>query len=117
MSEIGEDMIRAIIRGLSRVIILWLVSQGPASGYRITKEIRRLTGRKFTSGVIYPLLYELEEKGFITGRWVQRGRRRIKYYSITEDGEEILSNIRRLFEKPVREVLKSLLSEDQPQLH
>jgi len=111
LSSTEEDLIRATIRGLSRAIILWLVSRGPMSGYKITKEISRLTERKFTSGVVYPLLYELEEKGFISGKWFQKGRRRIKYYSITEEGEEVLRNIRRLFERPLREVLRSLLGE------
>ncbi|OYT45541.1 PadR family transcriptional regulator [Candidatus Bathyarchaeota archaeon] len=110
MSEISEeDLIRATLRGLSRAIILWLVSQKPMSGYHITKEITRLTERRFTSGTIYPLLYELERKGFITGKWTEKGRRRIKYYSITEEGEEILGKIRRLLEKPLREILQNFL--------
>jgi len=113
LSETSEEnLIRATLRGLSRAIILWLLSKRPMSGYKITKEITRLTERKFTSGVVYPLLYELEEKGFIAGKWLQKGRRRIKYYSITEEGEEILRNIRKLFEKPLREVLQSLLGEE-----
>ena len=81
------------------------------SGYRITKEMRRLTGRSFSSGVVYPLLYELEERGLITGEWVQRGRRRIKHYSITEKGSNLLNRLRELFEMPVREVLRDLLGE------
>jgi len=110
LSEISEeDLIRATLRGLSRAIILWLVSQRPMSGYHITKEITRLTERRFTSGTIYPLLYELERKGFITGKWTEKGRRRIKYYSITEEGEEMLGKIRRLLEKPLREILQNFL--------
>ncbi|KPV63994.1 MAG: Transcriptional regulator PadR-like family protein [Candidatus Bathyarchaeota archaeon BA1] len=72
-------MIRATIRGFSRSIILWLVSQKPTSGYGVLKEIKRLTGQTFHPGVVYPLLYELEEEGFTIGDWVQRGRKRIKY--------------------------------------
>lgn len=111
MAEAEEDLIKATLRGFSRAVIIWMVSRKPMSGYRITKEMRRLTGRSSTSGVVYPLLYELEEKEFLTSEWVQRGRRRIKYYSITEKGEKLLKRLRGLFEMPVREVLKDLLEE------
>lgn len=109
MAGIEEDLVKATLRGFSRCIILWLVGQKPRSGYEIVKEMKGLTGQRFHSGVVYPLLYELEERKFIVGRWVTKGRRRIKYYSITDKGKELLNHLRGLFEKPVREVLKDLL--------
>ena len=107
--DVEEKLIRTTVKGLSRVIILWLVSQKPMSGYAILKEIHRLTDFKFTSGIIYPLLYELEEKKLIDGEWVQKGRRNIKYYSITEKGKSVLNSLRKLFDKPLRQVIESLL--------
>ena len=109
MAKVEKDLVKATIRGFSRSIILWLVSRKPASGYRVIKEMKRLTGQSFHSGAIYPLLYELEEEGFIIGDWVQRGRRRIKYYSITERGTKLLDSLRELFKMLVGEVLKDLL--------
>jgi len=47
------------VRGFSRAVILWLISQKPMSGYKIVKEMKRLTGQKFNPGIIYPLLYKL----------------------------------------------------------
>lgn len=111
MAEAERDLVRATVRGFSRAIILWLISQKPLSGYKIVKEMKRLTGQNFHPGVIYPLLYELEEKGFVWGKWVQKGRRRIKYYSITEKGTELLNRLRQLFEMPVKEVLRDLIGE------
>lgn len=113
MTEEEEDLIKATLRGFSRAIILWMVSKKRMSGYMITKEMKRLTGRSFTSGVVYPLLYELEEMRFIAGEWMQRGRRRIKYYSITEEGINLLNRLRELFEMPVREVLTDLLGKTE----
>jgi len=104
-----EDLIQATLRGLNRAILLWLLDQKHMSGYMVTKEIRRITGQHYSSGGVYPLLYGLEEKGFIKGEWKQRGRRRIKYYSITEKGQKMLNNIRSLLEMPIRGVLKDLL--------
>jgi len=109
LSDAEEKLVRTTVKGLSRVIILWLVSQKKMSGYAIIKEIYRLTDFKFTSGIIYPLLYELEEKDLIRGEWVKKGRRNIKYYSITEKGENVLNRLRELFDKPLRQVIESLL--------
>lgn len=62
--------------------------------------------------MVYPLLYELEEKGFVSGRWTRKGRRQIRYYSITDRGTKLLSHLRELFEMPVREVLKDMLGHE-----
>ena len=113
MSEVERGLIKAIVRGMSRSIILWLVDQKPMSGYSIVKEMKRLTGQNIHSGMVYPLLYELEENGLIVGEWSQKGRRRIKHYTITEKGKKLLSKIKDLFEMPVKEVLKDLIGEEQ----
>ena len=84
------------------------------SGYRISKELKRLTGRSFNPGVVYPLLYRLEEKNFINGKWLQSGRRRIKQYSITEEGTNLINQLQKLFEMPIRDVLKDFLGEGEP---
>jgi len=113
MSEVERDLVKAIIRGMSRSIILWLVNQKPMSGYSIVKEMKRLTGQNIHSGIVYPLLYELEENGLIVGEWSQKGRRRIKHYTITEKGKKLLNKIKELFEMPVKEVLKDLIGENK----
>ena len=105
----GKGVIKATVRGFSRAIILWLVSQESMSGYRIVKEMKRLTGQSFNPGIVYPLLYELEKKGFTVSKWKQRGRRRINYYSITEKGTKLLEQLRELFEMPIQQVLKDFL--------
>ena len=112
MSEAEKELVKSTVRGFSRAVILWLVSQKPISGYKIVKEIKRLTGQEIHPGIVYPLLYELEKDGFIAGEWTQKGRRRIKYYSTTEKGTKLLNRLRELFEMPVKEVLKDLIKEN-----
>lgn len=111
MAEAERDLIRATVRGFSRAIILWLLGQKPTSGYMVVKDIERLTGQKIPPGIIYPLLYELEKEGLVAGEWTQKGRRRIKYYAITENGTKLLSRLRELFGMPVKEVLKDFIRE------
>ncbi len=115
MAEVGEEVVRTFVRGFSRSVILWLINQQPLSGYKIVKEMNRLTGQRFHPGKVYPLLYELERDGYIVGDIVQRGRQRIKYYATTERGIALLDRIRSVFESPMKEVLTELLEEaDKP---
>lgn len=111
MAELEKDLVKAMVRGFSRVIILWLLSRASMSGYSISKELKRLTGWGFHPGIVYPLLYELEENGLIKGKWTRKGRRRIKYYSTTKSGVELLNRVKRLFEAPLKDVLRDLISQ------
>lgn len=110
LTGIEEDLIRVSIRGFNRVMILWLLRHGPLSGYRIIREIERLTKRNFSSGMIYPFLYDLENMGLIAGMWKRKGRKMIKYYFITEEGNKVLENIRDLL-KRTKEIIFDFLGE------
>ena len=95
---------------------MWLVSHEPRTGYQIKKEINRLTGKSPHVGVIYPLLYELEEKGLIKGIWTKKSkRRRLKYYHMTDKGKQVLVRLRNIFEMPIKNVLGDLLGETHEQ--
>ena len=46
---------------------------------------------RFKAASLYPLLYRLEERGWIQGRWVERaGERRRRFYRITTEGRSVL---------------------------
>lgn len=109
-NETEREIIKTMVTSLSRGIILWLLNQKPMSGYEVVKELERSTGQHLTSGLIYPLLYELEKDGFIVGEWTQKGRRRTKYYSITPKGIELMNQLRALFEMPLRDALKDFIA-------
>jgi DNA-binding PadR family transcriptional regulator len=110
MDETERELFRTTVTSFSRGIMLWLINEKPMSGYGIVKELERSTGQHLTSGIIYPLLYELEKEGFIAGEWTQKGRRRTKYYSITPNGIELMGRLRALFGMPVREALKEFIT-------
>jgi len=74
--------------------------------------MKRITGQKQSVGSIYSLLYEFEERGLITGEWTQRGKRKIKNYTITDIGRTMLKNIKKVLEMPVRDVLIDLLKDE-----
>jgi PadR family transcriptional regulator, regulatory protein PadR len=105
------DAIQAFQRGLDRPLILWLISKEPMHGYEITKEVKRLTGRKLTPATLYPLLNRLETDGFLVSELIEKGKRQLRCYRLTERGNTLLVNVSGLFKLPVRRVIADLLSE------
>lgn len=106
-------VIRAFLQGLDKPIMLWLLSLKPRHGYGLIKELRRLTGRRLKPSVVYPFLHWLEKEGFALGEWMEKGKRKVKYYSLTEKGESLLVKVRDFFSKPIRVVIADLLSEQK----
>ena len=50
---------------------------------------------RFRVASLYPLLYRLEKRGWIAGRWVEKeGQRRRRYYRLTAAGKKILAEQR-----------------------
>ncbi len=107
------DTVQAFQRGLDRPLILWLISKGPMHGYEITKEVKRLTGRGLKPATLYPLLNRLETDGFLVSELIEKGRRQLRCYQLTEKGEKFLKNISELFKLPVRRIIADLLSEQE----
>jgi len=52
----------------------------------------------FNSSKIYPILSKMEKKGLIVGEWkINENNKRVKYYSITDEGIELLNQIQKNF--------------------
>ena len=111
MSEMPEDeVVKIMLRGFSRFIILWILTNKKLSGYKVTKELENLTGEKYKTSSVYPILYELEENQFIFGEEITKGRRRIILYGITDKGLQILEQIRGTLESPIRNAISDFLN-------
>lgn len=85
-------------RGSAELLILSLIEARPRHGYEISKLIeQRSDGAvRFYVASLYPLLYRLEGRGWIQGRWVEKsGQRRRRYYRLTRQGRKILASQRR----------------------
>jgi len=81
-------------KGSAELLILSLVEAVPRHGYEISKLIeQRSEGAvRFHAASLYPLLYRLEKRGWINGKWVEKsGRRRRRYYRLTPAGAQVLS--------------------------
>jgi transcriptional regulator len=91
---------RELKKGSTELLVLALIEDRPRHGYDIGKRIEsgsngRLT---FRIGSLYPILVRLEDKGLITGRWVEKaGDRRRRYYKLTAEGRKALARERSLW--------------------
>jgi len=59
-------------------------------GYKIKKQVEALFGVKLRHGALYPLLNNMELKGFLTSEKQQKGGRTRKVYTITRKGKQYL---------------------------
>lgn len=87
-----------IARGSAEVAILALLSKQSHYGFEIAKRIESDSGGvlRFNLASLYPMLYELEKRAWIRGRWEKNsaGRDR-RYYSLTPKGKEKLEPLRK----------------------
>ena len=89
---------RELKKGSAELLILSLLEDRPRHGYEISKLIdaRSRGALRFQVASLYPLLYRLEARGWIQGRWVEKtGQRRRRYYRLTPPGRKVLAAQRR----------------------
>lgn len=92
---------RELKKGSTELLILSLIEYRQRHGYEISKIIEDRSGGMLTFNVasFYPLLYRLEKRGLIEGRWVEKpGQRRRRYYRLTADGRRALKQQRSTWE-------------------
>src|SRR6266481_6434973 len=85
-------------KGSAELLILSLVEREPRHGYELGRliESRSRGALRFNVASLYPLLYRLEKRGWILGRWVEKaGQRRRRYYRLTPEGKNVLAAQRR----------------------
>jgi DNA-binding PadR family transcriptional regulator len=85
-------------RGSLELLILSAVQRQPLHGYEIGKLLELRSGGELALPVstLYSILYRMEGKGWIQGRWVERpGERRRCTYRLTDDGAEVLARQQR----------------------
>lgn len=96
---------RELKKGAAELIILSILQARPRHGYEIGKLIEQRSdgGMRFHAASLYPLLYRLEERGWLQGKWVEKaGERRRRFYSLTAEGRRVLVSQRDTWQAFVR---------------
>src|ERR1051325_9398968 len=87
-----------ISRGSAELAILALLEEQPLYGFEIARQIEDKSkgALRFTLASLYPMLYSLEKRGWIKGRWAaNRSGRDRRYYTLTSAGKRKLLPLRR----------------------
>jgi PadR family transcriptional regulator PadR len=77
------------LQGTLDLVILKILTWGPAHGYAIARWIEQLTGQvlQVGEGSLYPALHRLEEREWVQGAWqVSETKRRTRVYRLTAKG-------------------------------
>jgi len=80
----------AVLQGTIELLVLKRLSQGPMHGYGIATWIESATDEvlRVEEGSLYPALYRMVQKRWITGEWgLSENNRRAKFYRLTKAGE------------------------------
>jgi PadR family transcriptional regulator, regulatory protein PadR len=97
-----RDVAPDVRKGSAELLVLALVEDRARHGYEVGKLIEDRSGGvlKFHIASLYPMLYRLERRGLIAGRWVEKaGQRRRRYYRITSEGRRVLASQRTRWEE------------------
>ena len=100
-NESHKKVFKNFSNGIIHNLILWIISKESIHGYGIMKKLEQFFNFNdskcdinVNSSKIYPILSKMEKRGFIVGEWnINENNKRVKYYSITEDGQNFLNDI------------------------
>ena len=98
---------RELKKGSAELLILSLIEDQPRHGYDLGQliESRSKGALRFRAASLYPLLYRLEQRGWIKGRWVEKdGQRRRRFYRLTAEGRKVLAAQRQGWEDFVQAI-------------
>jgi len=108
MTDIDMRMLdRELKKGSAELLILTLVETRARHGYEISKLIEFRSGGvvRFNVASLYALLYRLEKRGWLKGRWVEKaGERRRRFYRLTAEGKRVLAAQRDTWQEFVKAI-------------
>lgn len=87
------------------MMLLALLEARSRHGYELAKLVESQSDNllQFHVASIYPMLYRMERKGLVEGRWVEKANeRRRRFYKLTPAGRKALADHRRTWREFVR---------------
>ncbi len=101
-----------LLRGTLDLLILRALKVEPTHGYGVLRWIERATGDdglKIEEGSLYPALYRLQKRGWITSEWgLSENNRRARFYALTVQGRTQLESEVDDFVRFARAVFRAL---------
>ena len=91
-----------LMQGTLELLILKTLARESMHGYGIVQRIHEITEDllKVEDGSLYPALYRMEERGWVTSEWgLSENNRRAKFYELTRAGRKQLEAERANWER------------------
>ena len=101
LSKYEKKLIKGLMRSFSNIMILWLINKKRIHGYEIMTALSNSNpyeNKMPSTSKIYPVLHDLEKNGLIKGSWEHQGKRKVKYYVMTEEGRNFILSFKKLSE-------------------
>ena len=98
-SKYERKLIKGLMKGFSNIMILWLINKKRMHGYEIMTALSNSNpyeNKMPSTSKIYPVLHDLEKNGLIKGSWEHQGKRKVKYYVITDEGKNFILSFKKL---------------------
>ncbi len=104
------ELISRYKKGLTDMLILKLLTEGDDYPYQLAQRIRECSDGKIVikEFALYPILYRMEEKGFLTSYGQKHGRMERVYFHVQEAGREELKELVQAYEEVKRGIEKIL---------
>jgi DNA-binding PadR family transcriptional regulator len=91
MSNLQKQIQTKLTKGLIDLIVLQFIKIQSMHGYQVITKIRKSFGVYFGPSTIYPLLSQMEKKGYLSSNWNMNTDRPRKIYTITNEGQNMLN--------------------------
>jgi PadR family transcriptional regulator PadR len=98
-------------KGSTPLLLLRILADDKMYGYQIMRELERRSEGYFTmtAALLYPALHQLELDGLLKSEWQEgQGKRKRKYYSITQKGRKALTASRTEWQTFIENLQKTL---------
>ena len=98
----GTDRGGEVIKGTLEMIVLEILQHEPMHGWGITEriEVRSKGMLSVNQGSLYPALYRLVARGWVSSEWgPSENNRSARYYTLTRAGRKQLATERAQWEK------------------
>jgi PadR family transcriptional regulator len=89
INELSDKLVRKFFLGFINIHILFHARKEPIYGKEFRKELER-HGYDISFGTLYPIFHNLEKDGYLDIEKKNIKGKMRKYYTITEEGKEVL---------------------------
>jgi DNA-binding PadR family transcriptional regulator len=113
MPNLQKQVQTKLTKGLLDLIVLQFIKNKSMHGYQVITKIRKGFGVYFGPSTIYPLLSQMEKKGYLSSAWNMNTDRPRKIYTITNEGQNMLN----FTENSLRMMTNKIGSENNQKTH